>query len=206
MKTLIQPILKHRRAYITLNILYYGLVILGMIYVAFNPDVQTELLQSVRQSFDQNPLLAPVSEAYGAGQVLRSMGLTFIINLVLGTLIQITLPSMIIPGLGLLLGMYRAILWGLLLSPANLDLAGPMIPHSLTLLLEGQGYILAMLGVYILAFYWLRPKPGGFESRWQGYKAGLASNLRLIGLAALVLALAAIYEPLEVIFLAPLFR
>lgn len=206
MNALLQPLLAHRRAYITINIIYYGLVILGMIFVAFNPEVQTNLLQSVRQSFDQNPLLTPVSEAYGTGQVLRSMGLTFIINLVLGTLIQIALPSMIIPGLGLLLGVYRALMWGLLLSPANLALAGPMIPHSLTLLLEGQGYILAMLGVYILARYWLLPGTAGFSSRWQGYKAGLAANLRLYGLVALVLAVAAIYEPLEVIFLAPLFR
>jgi len=40
--------------------------------------------------------------------------------------------------------------WGLILSPSHPELAGPMIPHSLTLILEGQAYVVAMLAVWRL--------------------------------------------------------
>jgi hypothetical protein len=74
--------------------------------------------------------LAAVGSAYGGGQVIQAMIVTFIVNLIPGSIIEMSLPSLIIPFSGLLMGIYRAILWGLLLSPANASLAGPMIPST----------------------------------------------------------------------------
>lgn len=195
---------EHRRAYLVLNLVYYGLVILGMVYVSANPSVQQSLLESVGTAYNSGPL-AGVAGAYAGGKVLAAMAITFVVNLVLGSLLQMTLPSLIVPFSGLLMGAYRAILWGLLLSPANPQLAGVMIPHSLTLLLEGQGYIIAMLGIYIHGRALLRPRSVGAEGHRQGYLAGLKRAGQLYLLVALVLAVAAIYEALEVIYLAPLF-
>ena len=202
----IQIIRDNLRAYITLNILYYGLVILGMIYVGlFNPGLQTALLTAGGQTFTQGPL-AVLGTAYNTGQVVNAMVLTFLVNLLLGTLIEITLPALIIPFSGLLMGFLRATLWGLLLAPTTPRLAGAMIPHSLTLLIEGQGYILAMLAVYIQGKAFLQPAAYGQTSHLRGYGEGLRRTGWIYLLVTLTLAVAAIYEALEVIFLAPLFR
>jgi hypothetical protein len=76
-----------------------------------------------------------------------------------------------------------------------------MVPHSLTLLLEGQGYILAMLGIHLLwtsAFDKVREGISPFLS---AYGAGLRANFRIYPLVAAVLAVAAVYEAFEVIYL-----
>jgi hypothetical protein len=193
-------------AYIVLNVLYYGLVIAGMIYVAlFNPGLQNTLVQATGQTFTQGPLSA-VGGAYGGGQVVNAIVLTFVVNLLVGSLVTVTLPGLIIPFSGLLLGVYRAILWGLLLSPANAGLAGPMIPHSLTLILEGQAYILAMLAVFIHGKAFLNPSAYGVTGHLRGYVEGLRRTGWIYLLVVILLAVAAIYESLEVIYLVPLFR
>jgi hypothetical protein len=193
-------------AYIYLNILYYGLVLLGMIYVTFfNPGLQETLMQAAGKAFNEGPLAA-VGSAYGGGQVFQAMVVTFIVNLFLGSMVEMSLPSLIIPFSGLLMGVYRAILWGLLLSPANASLSGPMIPHSLTLLIEGQAYILVMLAIYIHGKAFLRPQAYGMQGRLHGYLEGLKRTGWIYLLVTLVLAIAAIYEAFEVIYLAPLFH
>jgi hypothetical protein len=196
---------EEKEAYIFLNILYYGLVVLGMVYVTFfNPGLQETLMKAAGQAFTEGPLAA-VGSAYSGGQVINSMIITFIVNLFLGSLIEMTLPSLIIPFSGLLMGAYRAILWGLLLSPANASLTGPMIPHSLTLLIEGQAYILVMLSIYIHGKAILRPEVYGVTTRLRGYVEGLRRSGWIYLLVAVLLAIAAVYEALEVIYLAPLF-
>ncbi len=149
---------------------------LGMAYVTFfNPGLQDTLLQAAGKTFTEGALAA-VGGAYGSGQVIQAMIITFIVNLFPGSLIEMTLPSLIIPFSGLLMGIYRAILWGLLLSPSNASLAGPMIPHSLTLLLEGQAYILVMLSIYIHGKAFLRPGAYGIQGRLPRLSGGTAAH------------------------------
>ena len=100
---------EHWRAYLVLNLGYYGLIVAAMAYAAFNPDVQRTLLDEVGRDFGMGPMKMVV-DAYSGGQVLLATGLTFAVNLVLGSLLYITLPSLIIPFSGLLVGVYRALL------------------------------------------------------------------------------------------------
>ncbi|HUW58856.1 MAG TPA: hypothetical protein VMZ92_19625 [Planctomycetota bacterium] len=106
-----------------------------------------------------------------------------------------------IPFSGLLVGGWRAALWGLILSPASPDMRLPMIPHLLTLILEGQAYVLTMLAAYVQGNAFLRPRSVGTESHWRGYWLGLKDSARLYLLIILVLAVAAAYEAVEVIYL-----
>ncbi|NIN66552.1 MAG: stage II sporulation protein M [Anaerolineae bacterium] len=194
----------HRRPYFVLNAAYYGLVVLGMTYVAVvDPALQEQLLSAVEGAFAEGPLAA-VGGAYLGGNVIAAAVLTFVFNLSVGSLLTITLPSLIVPFSGLLLGAYRAALWGLILAPTNTELALVMIPHSLTLLLEGQAYILAMLAVYVQGKAFLWPDSVGAANRSQGYVTGLKLSARLYLLVLFVLALAAVYEALEVTIMARL--
>jgi hypothetical protein len=107
----------------------------------------------------------------------------------------------VLPGSGALLACFRAVTWGLLLAPATLQQTYAMLPHSGTLLLEGEGYILAaFFGLMIPLSIFRRPTPAGPEpAPKRGYLWALLLNIKGSVLVALVLAIAAIYEAVEVI-------
>lgn len=195
-----QIVREHHRAYFVLNGVYYGVVLLAMVYVAFfNPGLQEQLLKGAAGAFTEGPL-ASVGGAYMGGNVVAAAVLTFVVNLVLGSLFFITLPSLMLPFAGLV-GVYRAAMWGFVLAPTSAELALVMVPHSLTLLLEGQAYILAMLAVYVHGRSFLRPRTVSLTNHARGYVAGLRLSARIYVLVIIVLAAAAIYEALEVILM-----
>jgi hypothetical protein len=148
--------------------------------------------------------LAAVGNAYVNAEVLKAIGLTFLVNLVVGSFLYITLPSLIIPFLGFLLGIYRAALWGFLFYPGHPDIGMIMLPHSITLILEGQAYILALFAVYLQGRAFLWPKSVGLETHKQGYIEGLRRTGKMYILVILTLAIAAVYEVIEVVLLAKL--
>jgi hypothetical protein len=84
-----------------------------------------------------------LQEAYASRNVAPAAVTTLAVNFMLCSLLFITLPSVVVPGLGLQVALFRALLWALLLAPTNQALAWAMLPHLGTLLLEGEGYILA---------------------------------------------------------------
>jgi hypothetical protein len=193
-------------AYVALNGLFYGLIVVCMGYVAWiNPALQTALLKTGGSTFTTGPLAA-LGGAYTSGLLLKAIGLTFVVNLLLGSLVEMSLPTLVIPFAGLLMGIVRASLWGLMLAPTTARLAGPMIPHALTLLIEGQAYVLVMLAAYIHGKAFLRPSAYGLRGHGRGYVAGLKWTGWLYVWVALLLAVAAAYEAFEVIYLAPLLR
>lgn len=195
---------ENKRVYVIMNVVYYALVAVCMVYVAFNQELQTSLMNEIGAGFMTGPL-SFVGQAYVNTQVFTAILATFFVNLILGSFASVTLPSLVIPFSGILVGIYRAILWGLLLSPANSDLRMVMIPHSITLILEGQAYILTMLAAYIQGRAFLWPKNVGLESRAKGYLEGLKRTGKLYLLIILTLAIAAIYEVIEVIIMIKFF-
>ena len=193
------------RAYSLINVAYYGLVVAGMAYSLVSPGLQQALIEGVSETLGPGGGLEPVSDAYNSGNVAAAAGVTFAVNLLLGSFLVLTLPSLVLPFSGILMGFYRAVLWGLLLAPQG-ALALVMIPHSVTLVLEGQGYILAMLGAYTIGKGLLRPQAYGASGHRAGYAEGLRRCARLYVLVALVLAVAAVYEAVEVILMITLAR
>lgn len=187
------------REYVVLNAMFYGLVTVSMAYVYIFPDIQRELLETVRTEFME--LFPSVVEAYTSGNFPLAVALTFSINLILGSFVYITVLSLVIPFGGVVLGFIRAVGWGLLLAPTSPELAWVMIPHSLTLILEGQGYILAMFAAYIQWKGVVQPKSIGKEKRLEAYLTGIKETIHIYVLVALVLAVSAIYEAFEVIYI-----
>jgi hypothetical protein len=191
---------ENRKAYIIINIVYYGLVAACMVYAAFNRPLQDVLLKTVGAAFMTGPL-SFVGTAYVNAQVFTAILVTFFVNLLIGSLASITIPSLIIPFSGFIIGMYRAVMWGLLLSPAHPELRIVMIPHMLTLIIEGQAYILTLLAAYIQGRAFLRPATVGVEGHGKGYLEGLKRTLKIYALVVLTLAVAAIYEVIEVVIM-----
>jgi hypothetical protein len=188
----------NRRSYIAMNAIYYGLVVFGMIVAAVDQSLQQRLLDQLGAAFKIG-LLRVVSDAYRSGNVPLAALVTFLVNSLLGAFAFLTLPSAAIPFAGCLAGCYRAVLWGLTMSPTNPKMLLVMLPHSVVLLLEGQGYVLAAFGAWLWGKWFLRPGRSGFASRGAGYRAGLRANLDLYRLILPVLAVSAVYEAVEVI-------
>ena len=194
---------ENKRAYIVFNILYYGLILVFMGVAALNPGLQVELIRTSTESVTSGPL-AMVGESYINAKMLKAMALTFVVNLVIGSLAFMTFPSMIVPFLGILSGVYRAIMWGLIFYPGHPDMGIGMIPHSLTLIVEGQAYILVMLAAWLHGRDFLFPKSAGAYGHWHGYVEGLKQTGLIYVLVVLILLAAAVYEDIEVILMARL--
>jgi hypothetical protein len=187
---------QNARPYAALNLAYYGLVLAGMMAVSGHPAWSQALRNTVRSNFNQTLL-----QAYADGSVLLAIYLTFYNNFVLASLLAITLPSMLIPFWGLAVGVIRAVLWGLALSPADPAYGVKIIPHALTGLLEGQGYVLAMLAVYLLWRNCFWPRRAGAPSHLQGYRIGLEQTVILYAGVFVLLAVGAMYEAIAAIYL-----
>lgn len=190
---------QHRRAYLLTNLIYYAFVIIGAAMVFAIPALQSMMMEGIEQGFGEGSSLAPLVEAYVNEEVLAAAGLTFGVNLVLGSFIYITLPSLIIPFSGLLTGVFRALLWGFIFSPASVSgvtasdvLFGALL--VILLLLEGQGYVLAMFAAYLQGRSVVFHRRVGAETIWQGWLHGLKQTALVYILVALVLLVAAVYE------------
>ena len=107
-----QLVRDHSRAYLALNVMYYGLVGLAMMYVALiNPSLQQQLLGDVEQALTEGPL-ATVGGAYLGGNVVVAAILTFLVNLFAGSVLYVTLPSLIVPFAGIPLGGHTGLCCG----------------------------------------------------------------------------------------------
>jgi len=208
----VEPFKEHRQDLLLANAAYFGLVVIGALISAANPEIQRALLQNARTALTQGPL-ATVAQAYTGGHLVPAIVLTFAFNLFAGTLLFLTLPSLVVPFAGVVLGLMRALTWGLLFSPTRPDLAIAMIPHLGTMLLEGEAYVLAIMGAFVLWRNVLWPDlqrdvPSSAGSpprpdRARTYIAGVRLNLRLYVPITVLLLVAAIYEVLELTYIVP---
>jgi hypothetical protein len=182
------------------HLVYFGLVIAGSLLIYKVPEAQVVLMGKVREALStkSNPL-GIAGEAYLSGNIPRAAAVTFGVNFFLGALAYITLPSILLPGSGILLAAVRALAWGLILAPVMQALAFAMLPHSLTMLLEGEGYILATLFGLLIPIHVVKRSLGG--NVFTRFGRAVLLNLKSQFWIALVLAVAAIYEATEVILM-----
>lgn len=176
------------RAYLGLNGIAYGLCLVGFVVGLLFPHLNEA--QVTRLDDD------------GTTDLVRSLinqpwlfALTILgVNTVKMGAATIVLPSLIVPFAGIPLFAYWAFTTGITLVPAS-DIGWvALIPHSLTLVIELQAYVLLMLGVYVLGRHWIWPRSVGAESRRGGYVEGLR-QLGSLSLAAFVLlVVGAVYE------------
>jgi hypothetical protein len=191
---------KYKRLFLALHFIYFGVVFLFMLVVYYLPELQICFLAGIKsQVADGSGPLGIAGKAYMSKSILRAAITTFAINFSLGSIAYITIPSIIIPAVGVLAIIFRAVMWGLLLAPTFHTLSRAMLPHSLTILLEGEGYIVASFFALLILVYLFRKADG--KSVLYRYGRALLMNVRGNLLVAIVLVVAAIYEAIEVIVL-----
>ena len=186
-----------RRAYLLVNLLVYGAFLLGMALGVLFPG----LYAARTASFAGGSQGALVNAVVGNGWLFAVV--IFVVNVFPTALLLITLPSMVVPFVGLVVFAVKAIDLGITLAPVDRTIGLTLIPHSLTLLIEFQAYALVMFGAYLLGRSWLRPATVEAATHRQGYRRGL-QLLAPLWLPALALfVIGAAYEVFEIYFLVP---
>lgn len=179
---------ENMRVYLILNAAAYGLALLGFVIGMIFPDLVAAEAAGLEED--------------GTGELVRWLvntpplfALTILgVNLFRLSALIIVLPSLIVPFAGLAFFGWWAVTTGITLVPSSDTGWVALIPHSLTFLIELQGYVLFLLGAFLLGKYWLFPRTAGAKNRRQGYLRGLR-QLGLLALPALVLLIiGAIWE------------
>jgi hypothetical protein len=132
---------------------------------------------------------------------LLMVGVIFVFNLVLSGFLLVTLTGLAFFGLPLFFLCFRAFLWGALLN----GLSTPMFLASLpTLILEGEGYVLAAFAGVNLGLSWFKPKwaYGGEElSRLGAFKKAFRDCALIYVLVATFLFVAAVVETMTLVLI-----
>ncbi|MEV0948995.1 stage II sporulation protein M [Promicromonospora sp. NPDC050249] len=194
----LQTIQANRRAYLALNAILYGSVLVGFGAGLLFPG----LAAAQRESFEDG----------GQADLVRSLldspwlfALAILANNALRAgLLNIVLPSMLVPFAGVVWYVYSLFTVGLMLAPVDRDGWLVLIPHSLTVVMEIQAYVLLALGAYLLGRAWIWPRTVDAENRRQAYARGLR-QLGVLSLPALALLVVfALYESFSIVYLVPL--
>ncbi|GAS96806.1 uncharacterized protein RMCC_3772 [Mycolicibacterium canariasense] len=183
------------RSFLAINAAMYGLFLLGFATGLVFPNLvhaqETRLVEDgttdlVRSLIDRPWLFA--------------LTILAVNTLKMGAL-TIVLPSMMVPFAGIALSAYWAFTTGITLVPSS-DIGWvALVPHSLTIVIEFQAYILLLLGAYLLGKNWVRPAAAGSDTRRGGYLRGLRQLGWLALAAALLLIVGAVYEAFSLRYL-----
>jgi hypothetical protein len=184
-------------AYLVMNAVMYGLCLVGMTTALAFPALTAARGAALQEDGTADLVVSLL------GNVWLFALTIFAVNTVTVALAMILLPSLVVPFAGIALAGYQAVQFGLSLAPVDDTVATMLIPHSLTMLIEFQAYVLVMFAGYLIGRAWLRPQAVGAGSRRQGYVLGLRQARRL-GVPALALfVVGAVYEAFEIIYLIP---
>lgn len=186
---------KNLPAYLVLNLFFYGLMVLSIVYVSNNPEVGRACHLQMKKSMEGGLLGLGYKLYWVQRSILLAFIFTFLVNLILGAAVYVTLPSFVIPFSGLAVLAYRFILWGLNTGPAGIS----HFVNAGTLFLEGQGYIIAALAIYLQGSRYVRWRHHGYESADAAFRKGFALTVRLYPIVAVVLFVAALFESVLVI-------
>ncbi len=198
---------KDKKLFLLTNAYYFGLVILGALIALAFPQAQLYLLDMAQVGLSTGPL-SGISSAYTSGNVLYAAAVTFVTNLFLGTIVEITIPSLIIPLWAPIIGLIRALMWGVMLIvpvPGVLPW-NTVLPHYLTILLEGEAYVVAIFACLRQVKVLMKLGSIPSEQRLKAYWASIVDNVKLLPVVIVLLAVAALYEAWEVMFFAGILK
>lgn len=193
----LQILRTHRRAYLLANLVFYGLVLGGFALGLAVPELAAGRAEGLETDGTADLVGRLLSNVWLFAAMILG------VNTITVGLASIVLPSLVIPFLGIAVFAYRAVVIGVTLAPTEQTTWIVLIPHSLTLVIEFQAYILLVLGAYLLGRAWVTPSFVEETSRVRAYGTGL----RLLGVLALtalaLLVVGALYEAFTLRYLVP---
>lgn len=172
------------------NTLFFGaLLIFGLLAQVWHLPPGVWLVGEVPFSFEENSLLVIAV-------------VIFFSNLIFSAFVLVTLTGVVFFPSSVVVLLMRAAWWGFLL----IQLPTPQFLFALpTLVLEGEGYVLASIAGITLGLSWLKPDfayRGEKLSRLGAFKKAMKECARLYILVAMLLLVAAVVETITLVLLA----
>jgi uncharacterized membrane protein SpoIIM required for sporulation len=170
-----------------LNLVYFGALIVGGFLAQY-----TSLFQPVVVGND----------VFGvSGASVWLVFDIFVSNLFLSAFLLLTLSGVVFFVFPLAVLVYRGILWGVLLNLVSTDRFFMVLP---TIILEGEGYVIAAVAGVILGLSWLWPRLiylGEDLTRKSAFKKAIGEAASLLIVVVILLFVAAIVETVTITFL-----
>ena len=176
------------RPFFILNALAFGLFLVGCVLGWFFPELVEAQAADFEESGAQDLALTVFQRPWLFALVI------FAVNTFQVGAAMIVLPSMLVPFLGIALFAYKALTLSMAIVPTTPTLWVAFIPHSLTLVIEFEAYVLFMLGAWILGRSWLRPGTVRAATRRQAYLLALRRVGWLSLAAVMLLVVGALWE------------
>ncbi|RKS07642.1 stage II sporulation protein M [Nocardiopsis sp. Huas11] len=184
-------------AYLVLNVLVYGVLLAGLAVGLLFPELTASLVTGQEDDGTADLVVSLLGNVW-----LFALTILAVNVLTVGVL-KILLPSLVVPFAGIALLLYKTFESGVILAPVDETMATVLLPHTPTMVIEFQAYILLSLGSYLLGRAWLRPATVSAPNRRQGYVRGLR-QFGWLSLPALTLfVIGAVYEAFSLIYLVP---
>jgi hypothetical protein len=181
-----------------LHAVVFGTYVVASVAGYAVPELQGLLGSAILQSIQSGSgPLGIAGKAYGTGNILIAAAVTLGINFLFGSVAVITAPSFVVPGAGVLMTWFRSGVLGLVLAPTGLRLAQVGLPHSFTILVEMEAYIVAAFFALLIPIYLFRKREGPTVLRRWG--RALMLNVKSLAVVFILLAVAGLYEAIEVI-------
>ncbi|GMA28865.1 hypothetical protein [Arenivirga flava] len=103
---------ERRKAFIVLNLAYVAMFGIGILATVIVPELRLGSLGALQGDASASGLGTVIADAYRSGNVAIAALVTLGVNLVTASLLQTTLPSLVIPFLGVVVTMLRGLSWG----------------------------------------------------------------------------------------------
>jgi hypothetical protein len=186
---------ENRRVYVLLNLATYSIGLIGFAVGLMFPELVQARAASMEEDGTADLVLSIFSQPWLFALVILG------VNVFQLSALTIVLPSLIVPFAGVAaFGVWVAVT-GVSLVPTSNTGWVALIPHSLTLIIEFQAYILLVLGAFLLGKYWLFPRTIGADNRRQGYVRGLQTLGWLALPAFALLVIGAIWEAFSLAYM-----
>lgn len=189
---------RYKKRFLYCFAIYYGLVIIGLVIGLLYPPVSTGTGGNIAGQF--STVFPGLMQAIGAGDVVKIIATIFVFNSIFGSFLAITLLNLV--GLGILVFIYRPIMWGLIYAPTSPSATMLLIAVIPTLILEGVAYVIAFAASLDFVLAIAKPKSLGEESRFKAWKKAWVYNLKSYVLVLIMLLVAAVVESITLVSLA----
>jgi hypothetical protein len=191
---------KDWKLFVAANVFLFGLFILGALVGLAFPAVHDQLVQWIEQVTTTGPI-STVSNTLDTGDIWLGAWQIFSHNYFV-TVVLAAIPSLVFPPWILLVFGLQFFAFGIVYSlPSMVNNPVALIPVLGTLLLEGEAYVIAIFASMRLVEALIWPRRFGEPSAMKAYFKAVVDNAKLLVVAGIVLAVAALYEAATIVLI-----
>jgi len=180
------------------NVYLFGLFALGVLAGIAFPAVHDQLVQWLKDVTSTGPV-GTASSTLEAGDIWLGAWQIFSHNYFV-TIVLAAIPSLVFPPWILFVFGIQFFAFGIVLSfPHLAQNPAALLPVLGTLVLEGEGYVIAIFAAMRLVVALIWPGRFGESSPLKAYLRAAVDNAKLLLVAGVVLAAAALYEAATIV-------